>query len=360
MKANLSIWGMYQYNNTLFNDMSIPTQVDRQTLIDNILLECNEMQILYTNWSFLKSALNAWSAKSVANWQRIADALDLEYNPIENYDRQESWVDTQRHTGTVTDQSTSSGSSTREDTTEDSAHLVKESSSSLAHDGDSTETISGRVETDSTFIHDEDRAGTESHTKTGSTSLHHIGEDTVDETAGETDSNSNVNSVNGFNGTLSDSTMSPHDKSVYSGTIDKTLDHDGTNEYTDTGSSSDTGSVSTTGTTDFTDTTDQAVVTTGNNSATNDYTDTYSDDEESTDTRSGSLESEETHQDTGSNTRTNNLVDTFEHSGRVHGNIGVLTSTKMVTDEIDARLKYNIYDIITKDFKKTFCLSVYF
>lgn len=44
---------------------------------------------------------------------------------------------------------------------------------------------------------------------------------------------------------------------------------------------------------------------------------------------------------------------------REYGNIGVTTSTAMLTEEQEYRKKYNIYDTILEDFKSRFCILVY-
>lgn len=391
MKANLSIWGMYQYNDTLFDDMYIPTQLDRQTLVDNILLECNEMQILYTNWSFLKSAIDAWSKKSLPSWQKIANTLELEYNPIENYDRMESWTDTARHTGTVTDQGTGSESTTREDSGEETKNTRDEWTQTLEHEDEKNENLRTTRDTEGTVTRDQDtteqttRSGesslthdgdtTDTSSKTGSSSMHRVATDTADDTTTETDANTTTNSVNGFNGTLSDQSMSPHDKSVTSATIQKLLDHDGTNEYTDTGSSteaitasgtndytdesetSETANV--TGALDYTDTTDMNEVTVGVNKYTDESSDSMSGQDEGTEGSTSHLESEESRSRSDQNTRTNNLVDTLEHTARIHGNIGTVTAQMMVTQQLELD-KINLYDIITNEFKMKFCLNVYY
>jgi hypothetical protein len=41
------------------------------------------------------------------------------------------------------------------------------------------------------------------------------------------------------------------------------------------------------------------------------------------------------------------------------GNIGVTESSAMVQHEVELRQKFNIYDIITADFKKHYCLQIY-
>lgn len=355
MKANLSIWGMYHYNNSLFNDMTIPRQVDRSTLVDNILLECSEMQILFTNWSFLKSAIDAWSAKSCVSWQKIADLLDVEFNPIENYDRVEAWTDTARHTGTVSDESSSSGSSNIGDETSESIHHT--GTSDLDHDGDKAETIDSTTTTSGNVTRTEDIDESDSKTSTGTSSMHHVGEDTADETTSESDSNTTINSVNGFNGNLSDQTMKPHDKSETTASISKTLDHDGTNEYTDTGSTSESVTGGHTADNEITENTSGSSTTQANNTGRDDFHEDYED--EYTDSKSGSLDREESHSESVSSTRTNNLVDTLEHSARIHGNIGTVTATQMLQEALDWS-KVNIYDIIVNEFKQKFCLNVYY
>ena len=58
--------------------------------------------------------------------------------------------------------------------------------------------------------------------------------------------------------------------------------------------------------------------------------------------------------DTGSNTQS-----TVERKSRVHGNIGVTTNQQMLTQEMDMR-KTDIYSIICNEFKRKFCICVYY
>lgn len=50
---------------------------------------------------------------------------------------------------------------------------------------------------------------------------------------------------------------------------------------------------------------------------------------------------------------------TVTRERREFGNIGVTTSTAMLTEEMEFRSRYNVYDIILEDFKSRFCLLVY-
>ena len=90
--ARLSLLGMYNWNNTLFDGMAFPEDWDTATkelLINNLVMGCAELEILYSDWDFLKLAITNWSAKEVVTWNRLYNAMLIEYNPIENYNRVE-------------------------------------------------------------------------------------------------------------------------------------------------------------------------------------------------------------------------------------------------------------------------------
>lgn len=111
-KAMLSLWGLYTYNTDLFDGLQVPTDpdeaelFDKQDLIDNILLELAELEVLYTDPDFMQQAITAWTKKNFPVWQELANTLFYEYDPIENYNRVEHWVDDlaagQTHTTTYT------------------------------------------------------------------------------------------------------------------------------------------------------------------------------------------------------------------------------------------------------------------
>jgi hypothetical protein len=85
-KAKLSILGLYQWNNSIFDDMEIPEEIDAETVKWEILEECAELEILYPDPDFMKESIKYWSRRMLPNWQKIVDALIAEYNPIWNKD----------------------------------------------------------------------------------------------------------------------------------------------------------------------------------------------------------------------------------------------------------------------------------
>lgn len=109
--SSLSLLGMYRWNDTLFKDMTFPDgwgNQEKQIFIDNLVMECAELEILYSDWDFLKFAIDSWSAKEVITWNRLMVAMMAEYDPIENYNRNELMTDT--HSGSITHSGTDSAS----------------------------------------------------------------------------------------------------------------------------------------------------------------------------------------------------------------------------------------------------------
>ena len=45
--ATLSIRGLYQYDNTLFDEMFLPDGLDKDTLVQNLVAELAEVEVIY-------------------------------------------------------------------------------------------------------------------------------------------------------------------------------------------------------------------------------------------------------------------------------------------------------------------------
>lgn len=93
MAATMSILGLYNYDPNIFELLHLPDSVQQQTIIDLIISEAAELEILYPNPDILRVIIGAWSKSRQNAWARIAEALDAEYNPIENTDRYEDHLE---------------------------------------------------------------------------------------------------------------------------------------------------------------------------------------------------------------------------------------------------------------------------
>lgn len=93
---------MHLNNDDLFANLSLPEGIDRSTLIDNILLRGGEFEVVYSDPNFMQYAIGSWSRKWFRTMEKWITALNIEYNPLENYDRFEHWEDdSNRDTGSV-------------------------------------------------------------------------------------------------------------------------------------------------------------------------------------------------------------------------------------------------------------------
>ena len=96
----LTVEGLYNYDDTLFDGFNVPEGLVKQIAIDAILMQTRELEILYPDFTYMKNRITIWSNKYQINWKKLYDTTVLEYNPIENYDRMEDWTDTDDETST--------------------------------------------------------------------------------------------------------------------------------------------------------------------------------------------------------------------------------------------------------------------
>lgn len=90
MFASLSIYGLYTFDNTIFDNLTVPTGMDKDTLVAQILTDCSDFALIYPNFDFMKMLIGVWSTKEQKIWENLYLSENIEYNPIENYDRNES------------------------------------------------------------------------------------------------------------------------------------------------------------------------------------------------------------------------------------------------------------------------------
>lgn len=102
LTPRLTLIGLYKYNPAVFSNLTLPAAVDKETFIDSLLLEYGECPLIYPDYDFMKLAIGAWCRKWFANIERIATALNAEYNPIHNYDRTETWTENETGTKDIT------------------------------------------------------------------------------------------------------------------------------------------------------------------------------------------------------------------------------------------------------------------
>ena len=124
MSSLLTILGMYNYDDTIFDGMVVPSLIDKDTLVKNIISELAEVEILYSNPDYLKYAITNWSYKEISVWERLADTYEMEYNPLYNVDATEYTKETRDLKNTEVGSNTGSSTDTTEGATNNTHKVV--------------------------------------------------------------------------------------------------------------------------------------------------------------------------------------------------------------------------------------------
>lgn len=90
----------------LFLNLSLPTGIDKNAVVDDILLRGGEFEVLYADPYFLRDSLVTWSKKWYWTFNRWLNAINIEYNPLENYDRMEEGTETGTDEGSISSNNT--------------------------------------------------------------------------------------------------------------------------------------------------------------------------------------------------------------------------------------------------------------
>ena len=301
--ARLTLWGIYQYDHTLFDGIVLPDGINKDNLVSDIMRNSGDLYPYHQVPEYLKRNINFWFARRLFDFERMYDALRSEYSPIENYDRIEDIKREYKDSGTDTETLTLGSSTTSKHTGTDEEINTLERSTTVAQTGKDQETST--LGSSTTVVH----TGTDTDTMQG---------------GGSTEKGVSAYNDNGYTNREKDT---------------ETQNSTNTKQYntteTNTGSGSD----------EKTQTYDSTVTNTGRDS--DEKKQTY----DSTVTNTGSG-SDKTQTDYGKQ-------HTEAENTRVHGNIGVTTSQQMIESEISLRAKYDIYKIISREFEREFLVQIY-
>ena len=188
--ARLTLWGIYQYDKTLFDNIVLPEGIDKDNLISDIMRNSGDLYPYHQVPEYLKRNITFWFSRRLFDFDRMYKSLRAEYSPIENYDRiedikreyKDSGTDTETltlgssttssHTGTDTDTTQGGGSNEKgvsaynedgytnreKDTETHNSNNTQTYNSTVTNTGsgsDKTQTDYGkqRTETETTRIH---------------------------------------------------------------------------------------------------------------------------------------------------------------------------------------------------------------
>ena len=130
-RAKITLIGLNNYcvakGHSLFDQALIPSGIDRDMLIHAILLRAGDFEVLYPNPDFMQDVINSLFKRWYKTFSKWEKALNIEYDPLSNYDRREEWTDNSR-----------ANTSTSSDSTSDGTLKVSSYDSDLMHDKEKT------------------------------------------------------------------------------------------------------------------------------------------------------------------------------------------------------------------------------
>lgn len=114
--VTMSVYGLYQYDDTLFEELALPEGIERETVINNILLDSMELETYIPDPTALKTAIGYWSRSQLSVWQHLKETTEYEYNPIWNKDGTFTETETRNLAGSKTNTQTRNLAGTSGDT----------------------------------------------------------------------------------------------------------------------------------------------------------------------------------------------------------------------------------------------------
>lgn len=303
MRDGTTLNDFMHWDNTLFDGITLNSEIDFETLVSSIMLKCGLRQPLYEEYGVFKSQVHIWFAAHEWNFDRLVRLINEKYNPLWNKDGvEERIIETTREeseTGTRGEEFTRGGSNVTTDSGSDSR------SNTLG----GSDTVNGSENFGEGYIKTNDN--------------HTFGETGMNRTADD------KKYVTGFN--ASSEQLTDHElNTINEGTnddrqenLDEHYERNGTN----------------------TDTQKTTYGRTENESGSHDKTinEAFGENHEI---------NEDTKRDLEGNSRT---VDKFI----TQGNIGVTTSQAMFKEELDLLGGFNLYDFIANKFDDDLMIGVF-
>lgn len=134
--ATQTLLGLYQIgkarDKNFFDKLTFPDGIDHDIAVTNILHEAGDYEVLYNDLDLMCNACELFSAKWQRTFEKWLAVMDIDYEPLENYNRLEHWSDsesTSESTSTSTSDETSNSATTDNDISAFNANTLQDDTS---------------------------------------------------------------------------------------------------------------------------------------------------------------------------------------------------------------------------------------
>lgn len=165
----MTIYGLNNYmasvQDDLFSGLTLPTGITKDVVVKNILKESADFETLYSDPYFLQELITNWSAKWYDTFEKWYNALQIQYDPLNNFDRHEEWEDV----GTSASTNTGTGNVSNKSKTEETPSGKMTQNHYVTPYENNTKTLQGADETTYENYKDTTETNTTSGTSTSNT-----------------------------------------------------------------------------------------------------------------------------------------------------------------------------------------------
>ena len=138
--ARITLWGFYQYDKTLFDNIVLPDGIDKDNLVADIMRNSGDLYPYHQIPEYLKSNITFWFSRRLFDFDRMYKSLRMEYSPIDNYNRIDDIKREYKDSGSDTETTTLGSSTTSKHSGTDTETTTLGSSTTSKHSGSDTET----------------------------------------------------------------------------------------------------------------------------------------------------------------------------------------------------------------------------
>lgn len=94
-----TVWGMYKACPEILNNIELPDEMDKDTMLDYIFMYAGGNETRYSDPLLMERLVKRWFSARKHDFSMMWRALHTEYNPIENTDRYEDYWRSYDRTG---------------------------------------------------------------------------------------------------------------------------------------------------------------------------------------------------------------------------------------------------------------------
>lgn len=134
--ATQTLLDLYQIgkarDKNFFDKLTFPEGIDHDIAVTNILHEAGDYEVLYNDLDLMANACELFSAKWQRTFEKWLAVMNIDYEPLENYNRLEHWSDsesTSESTSTSTSDETSNSATTDNDISAFNANTLQNDTS---------------------------------------------------------------------------------------------------------------------------------------------------------------------------------------------------------------------------------------